>query len=166
MQTRFIPTTLATSFLLAATLGAQAETEAVEGRISLTYSMQQATVVPDVVGHTLHLNEAAGQNRAVKGGYMASARIANSEFLDLVQGNGPHQGYITMTEGDGETVSRWSGQVTTRMEGEQPVTTFKGSWKVVSGNGKYADISGGGTYQGHFTSKTDYVVDWQGSVEW
>jgi len=95
MQTRFIPATPAIGLLPAAAVGAQAEL--VKGRASMTYIKQLASLVLDTADHTLLLDEAAGRNRALKGSYMANARVVNRELPDLVQDNGPHQGYITMT---------------------------------------------------------------------
>jgi hypothetical protein len=50
------------------------------------------------------------------------------------------------------------------MKDGQPMTSFSGTWKKLSGTGKYEGIQGQGTYSGHFTSQTEYVVDWRGQA--
>jgi hypothetical protein len=67
-----------------------------------------------------------------------------------------------MIEEDG-AICRWEHEVTTKMSEEgMAMTTFQGTFTYTGGLGKYAGIKGGGTYKGSFTSKTEYVVDWQG----
>jgi hypothetical protein len=51
---------------------------------------------------------------------------------------------------------------TTLAPDKTPHTTFAGTWTYVSGTGKYQGIRGGGTYQGHFSSPTEYTIEWKG----
>jgi hypothetical protein len=44
------------------------------------------------------------------------------------------------------------------------MTSFKGTYEKMSGTGTLQGIKGRGTYTGHFTSQTEYVVDWIGQV--
>lgn len=146
---------------------ANAEERAVAGQFTASYSKREALPVPDAEGHVLMLGEAAGRNVGLKGSdYMDGATIVNREILDLVRGNGPHSGYVTMTMAGVQTVSRWEGTVRTSLNKDgTPNTTFEGTWTKVNGTGKYERVTGGGTYSGHFTSENDYVVDWNGRLD-
>jgi len=144
-----------------------AETEVVAGQFTASYAKQEALPIPDSQGHVLMLGEATGSNASTNGSdYMDGAAIVNQEILDLMQGNGPHSGYVTMSKDGEQTVTRWEGKVTTTLNKDgSPNTTFKGVWQKVAGTGQYADFTGSGTYQGYFTSETDYTVDWKGKLK-
>ena len=45
-----------------------------------------------------------------------------------------------------------------------PITTFEGTWTTVRGTGRYASSTGKGRYQGHFTSQTEYTIEWSGEL--
>jgi hypothetical protein len=136
----------------------------VAGQFKATYAKQEALPIPDGEGHMLLLSEAHGSNTSTgKVSYMDGAQIVNKEILDLIQGNGPHSGYVTMSKDGQETVTKWSGKVTTVLNKDgTPSTTFKGNWEKVSGTGKFQATKGSGDYSGYFTSQKDYVVDWDG----
>lgn len=151
----------ATSFLSAAT----AEERAVAGRFTVEYSSQHALEIPDAKGHVILLGQAEGANEAVTGTYMDGARVTNREFTDIVRGNGMHRGYTTMTDGESRTVTEWSGEVETRMEGDRPATSFAGEWRKINGTGEYRDITGSGTYEGQFVAEDAYVVEWRGVIQ-
>ncbi len=92
-----------------------------------------------------------------------AAKVVNRDVVDVVNGNGPHRGYATLSKDDGEVVVKWSGDVATMMAKDRPpLISFRGTWQYVSGTGKYQGIQGRGTYSGHFTSQTEYVADWIG----
>ncbi len=138
----------------------------IAGQFKQSYTKQEVIPIPQAQGHMIMLTQTKGTNTSTnKSGYMDGAEVVISEILDLNQGNGPHQGYVTQTMSNGdETVTSFEGKVTTTMTAEdRPNTTMKGSWKKVSGTGKYQGIKGSGTYAGYFTSEKDYVIDWKGS---
>ena len=47
--------------------------------------------------------------------FMEGAKVVNREIQDLIQGNGPHNGYITFTDHDGEITAKWHGTVKTTL---------------------------------------------------
>jgi hypothetical protein len=46
---------------------------------------------------------------------MEGAKVVNREIRDLVQGNGTHNGYITLTDNDGGMTAKWNGNVRTML---------------------------------------------------
>ncbi len=143
---------------------AYAEGGKIAGSASLSYNKQEASMPPSANGHMLVFGELTGTNKSTDGsGYMDNAVVDNRENGQLFQGNGPHTGYYSMTKGADSTTALWKGQVTTVLaEDGSPRTSFKGTWEYVNGAGKYAGIKGTGNYSGYFTSKTTYIVDWNG----
>ncbi|MDQ3796401.1 MAG: hypothetical protein M3294_02195 [Pseudomonadota bacterium] len=47
--------------------------------------------------------------------FLQGAKVVNREIQDLVQGSGPHNGYITFTDNDGEITAKWDGHVKTML---------------------------------------------------
>lgn len=159
-----------TAPVLAASLLAMASAPkriTVSGVSSLTYSQQHASAVTDAGGPMLLLNEARGSNRNTgKPDYMAGADVTLREIADLTQGNGAHQGYITMARGSDTTVSSWRGKVVTTLGPDQkPVTRFEGTWTSLRGTGKYEGATGSGAYKGRLVSPTELTVEWRGDME-
>ena len=138
----------------------------IAGTFALKYAEQHPLPVPDASGHVLLLGRVQGVNRSTgPTKYMDKADVTNLEFADLVQGNGPHQGYVTMSQGPDSAITEWSGKVTTTLSPEKtPITMFEGTWNKVRGTGRYQGVTGRGAYKGHFTSKTEYVIDWNGQI--
>jgi hypothetical protein len=94
---------------------------------------------------------------------MEGAETVNCAFGDVVMGTGQQQGYVTFKSGDDITVAKWKGEVKTTMTEEgAPNVTFSGTFKYVMGAGQYENITGNGTYNGQFTSKSEYTVEWEG----
>lgn len=141
-----------------------AEGGKISGSALLSYTKQEASAAPSAGGHMLVFGELTGSNKNTGNtDYMSDAVVDNREIGQLFQGNGPHTGYYTMSKEGNTTTALWKGNVTTVMSAEgTPLTSFKGTWEYVAGTGKYNGIQGKGEYQGHFTSKTTYVVDWSG----
>lgn len=149
--------------LAAATATAQEKTE-VSGTMSASYTQQDTIAVGDQAGHLLTLVMSEGTNTETsKAGFMVGATIRNMSQSDVVNGNGSQQGYLSLMK-DGEMVfASWKGKLTTTMvEGKPPVTSFGGTFTYTMGTGKYENIKGGGSYEGKFTSETEYKVDWKG----
>ncbi len=137
----------------------------VAGTIALTADAAAAPVMgPD--GRPLFIGTSHGTNQSAgKTEFMSGAEVASADTASLVDGNGAHHGYITMSKGGDRVVFKWSGQVTTVMgPDKKPSSTFKGIWTALSGGGKYAKASGGGSYTGRFTSSTASVIEWTGSL--
>ena len=146
--------------LLLATAPATERTR-VGGTFSVSYTQRHPLPVSDAPGHALIATEARGTNRSTGATlYKDGAEVRNVEIADLLQGNGPHQGYATFSGQGEETVCKWSGKVTTVLAADKkPVTSFEGTWTRVKGP------SGHGTYKGRLTGPDSYTVDWEGEVE-
>jgi hypothetical protein len=138
----------------------------IAGTFDAKYAEQHPLPVPDGAGHALVLGRVEGVNRSTGPRlYMDKGKVTNFEFADLIQGNGPQQGYLSMSQGADSVISKWSGKVTTTLSPDKtPITTFEGTWTKVKGTGRYEAITGKGTYKGRFTSQTEYTVDWSGEI--
>lgn len=138
----------------------------IAGTFTAKYAEQHPLPVPDAEGHSLMLGRVQGVNRSTgPTPYMDQASVTSLEFGDLIQGNGPHQGYITFSQGGDTAISKWSGKVTTTLSPDKtPMTSFAGTWTKVKGSGRYQDVTGKGTYKGRFISQTEYTVDWSGEI--
>jgi hypothetical protein len=136
----------------------------IAGTFDAKYAEQHPLPVPDAEGHVLALGRAQGINRSTGATpYMDKGEVTNLDFGDLTRGNGPHQGYITFSQSSDTMISKWSGKVTTTLSSDKtPITTFEGTWTKVKGAGRYAGAPAKGTYKGHFTSQTEYTVEWSG----
>jgi hypothetical protein len=121
-------------------------------------------VVGDTEGHNMSVIESKGTNTSTSdNGFMEGAETVNCAFGDVVMGTGQQQGYVTFKSGDDITVAKWKGEVKTTMTEEgAPNVTFSGTFKYVMGAGQYENITGNGTYNGQFTSKSEYTVEWEG----
>src|SRR5829696_3605452 len=119
----------------------------VAGTYTMTYSQRHPIPVPDADGHVVIATEATGQNRSTGPAvFEDGAKVTIIESADMVQGNGPHQGYVVATQNGSVRISRWSGTLKTVMGSDQkPATSFKGTWSSVSGP------KGHGTYKGQIT---------------
>lgn len=139
----------------------------IAGTVTAKYAEQHPLPVPDAAGHVLVIGRAQGVNRSTgPTRYMDKGDVTNLEFGDLTQGNGPQEGYISMSQGADTTVSKWTGKVTTTLSPDKtPLTTFAGTWTKVRGTGRYQDATGKGTYKGHFTSPTEYTIQWSGEIQ-
>lgn len=130
------------------------------GTYTMTYTQRVPTPVADADGHVLLATTAQGIHHSTgSSSYMDGATVVNSELADLVQGNGTHQGYLTMSL-NGEVVTiQWTGKVNTTQDADHhPVTSFSGTWVQVRGPG------GHGTYAGRITGPDTYSVEWQGEI--
>jgi hypothetical protein len=136
----------------------------IAGTFTMRYATQEKLSIPDGAGHVLLLTEARGTNRnSGPTDFMSGAQVAIREILDLAQGNGASQGYVTLWQAADSTLVKISGRVTTTMSPQgSPRTTFAGTWSYVKGTGQHEGIQGRGTYKGGFTSPTEFTVDWQG----
>ena len=138
----------------------------IAGTVEAKYAEQHPLPVPDEAGHALMLGRAVGANRSTGPTlYMDKGDVTNFEFGDLSQGNGPQQGYISMSHGADSVISKWSGKVATTLSpNKTPITTFEGTWTKVKGTGRYTSSVAKGMYKGHFTSQTEYTIEWSGEL--
>ncbi len=136
----------------------------IAGAFTMAYATQEKLGIPDGAGHVLLLTEAGGTNRNTgPSDFMPGAHVAIREILDLAQGNGSSQGYVTMWQGADTVFGKISGRVTTTVSSQgSPSTTFVGTWAQEKGTGQYVGIKGRGSYKGGFVSQTEFTVDWQG----
>lgn len=130
------------------------------GTFTMKYTKNNPIPVGDQEGHVIYLGEARG---TAEGGWKEGGKVLNRDYVDIINGNGTHQGYISVTRGDAKEVTKWSGKVSTTMNDDgAPNTAFGGNWETVYGTGDFEQHVGDrGTYEGYFTSPTDYVVEWQ-----
>ena len=153
----------------AAALGAPAVSAraSISGVAQMKYSEQHALPAAQNSSPILLLVEAVGTNRSTGSTeYMQGAAVINREIANLVQGNGPHSGYITLAKGSDTTISQWQGKVVTTLgENSPPSTHFEGKWTMMKGTGKYQGSTGSGTYEGRIISPTDYTLTWKGDIE-
>ena len=136
----------------------------VSGQLTMSYTQMDSMAVRDAAGHNVSLNRSEGDNVSIgETMFMNNAHTVNLDYNDLEMGSGPHQGYLTFTQGDDKVIVKWRGKVTTTMSDEKtPIISFAGTFEFVFGSGKYKGISGDGTYNGQSISKSKYTVDWEG----
>ncbi len=111
-------------------------------------------------GALIFIGESKGSNESTgKPDFMDGAIVVSADTVSLVNGNGTHQGVLTMSKGSDKVVFKWSGQVTTRLgEDKKPDTNFQGTWTAIDG------ASGSGTYEGRFTSPVASEIHWKGEI--
>ncbi len=146
-------------FVSAAARQPSADPAQVAGTISLTGKPN------DHPGHgaggaLIFIGESKGSNHSTgKPAFMDGAVVVSADTVSLVNGNGTHQGVLTMSKGSDKVAFAWSGQVTTRLgEDKKPDTSFRGTLTAIDG------ASGSGTYEGRFTSPVASEIQWKGEL--
>lgn len=133
------------------------------GTMTMTEARADTMTVGNTEGHFLSLMRSTGTSAATgETKFMDGAQAVNVSFLDAVNGNGPHHGYLILARDANSVFVEWKGTVTTVPGEKEPLTSFAGTYMWIGGTGEYAKITGNGTYKGHFTSKTAYTADWTG----
>lgn len=137
----------------------------ISGKISAVNIPAEPISIGDTEGHAVNLLKSEGTNKSTgEQAFMDGAHVFNISFSDVVKGSGRHLGYVIFANDSDTTIAKWEGEVNTISDTEGKSTTnVKGTFTYIYGAGKYKGISGSGTYVGHFTSKTEYAVEWQGS---
>jgi len=133
------------------------------GNIKASYAKQEALPIADNPGHVIVLNHAQGTNKSTgKNDYFDDSEIAIKDYIDMTNGNGTHEGYITFSKGGERTVNKLNGKVVTVMaaDGKTPITTVQGTFEQIYGTNIYSTLKPVGTYKVKFHSPTDFVVDW------
>lgn len=138
----------------------------VAGTIALTASPGTA-LKKDAAGRAAFIGESKGKNQSTgTTEFMNGATVASADTANLVDGTGPHHGTITMSQGADQVVFAWTGRVTTVPAADKtPHSTYAGTWTVLRGSGRHAGASGHGTYTGRFTSGTESVTEWAGTID-
>jgi hypothetical protein len=119
--------------------------------------------VGDVPGHVVGVVEFKGLS------FFADGEIAthtNPATFDLINGSGPHQGYVVHYFDDGSTsIERYQGEAKLSADGKR--TVVSGTFQCVGGTGRFEGLKGEGTYRGERLGALqtgDYVyVDTTGS---
>lgn len=138
---------------------------AVSGVLTLAYANPSVLTGTDAKGASVFVSTARGRNQNTgEGDYLADARVVAVDTAAMVDGNGTHSGYVTLSEGSSTVVKRFTGATTTTMVKGQPESTLKGTWTIVRGTGRYAGITGNGTYTGRFETAMKYTVEWKGNT--
>jgi hypothetical protein len=133
------------------------------GTMTMTQASVDTMIVGNTEGHTLSVSRSTGTNAATgESKLMDGAQAVNVYLSDLVNGNGPHHGYLTLVRDGNSIFVAWKGTVTTVPGKEAPLTSFAGTYHWTGGTGEYAKITGSGTYRGRYTSKTTYTAEWTG----
>jgi len=137
----------------------------VAGKQTLAYTRQERKEVGDTEGHMLSLIEAEGINISTgETEYMNGAQVINIVTSDLVNFNGPIQGYsITIKKGD-SAFGKFEGKIITSLSADgTPVAVIEVSkltW--IKGTGQFLNIQGNATAKGRYISKNIYNVEWEG----
>ena len=137
----------------------------VAGKQTIAYTRQERINVGDIEGHILSIIEAEGVNVSTgETDYMNGAQVINIVSSDLVNFNGPIQGYsITKKKGD-SAFGKFEGKITTTLSADgTPVAVIEEvhlTW--VHGTGQFKNIQGAATAKGRYISKNIYLVEWEG----
>lgn len=153
---------LGTALLFGGTISAYATDYA--GSYKGTITKQDGLPIVDNGQHVIALGTSTGINKSTgKKDFFDGGAIVVTDFIDIVNGNGTHQGYWTVTK-DGEQVTNsLKGKMTTVMaaDGKTPMTTIEGTIDGLYGTGVYGTIHPVGVYKVTFTSPTEYVSEWK-----
>jgi hypothetical protein len=136
----------------------------VAGKQTLSYTRQERSNVGDIEGHILSLIEAEGVNESTgKIDFMNGAHVINFVTSDLINFNGPIQGYSITKKKDDSAFGKLEGKITTALSAEGiPVTTIEVRLTWINGIGQFKNIRGDATAKGIYISKNVYIVDWEG----
>ena len=129
-----------------------------------TITKQDPLPIVDNGQHVIVLGMSTGTNKSTgKNGYFDGGAVVVNDFVDMVNGNGTHHGYWTVSK-DGEQVTlALTGKVTTVMapDGKTPMTTIEGATDGLYGTNLYGTIHPIGKYKVTFTSPTEYFCEWE-----
>jgi hypothetical protein len=153
---------LGSALLLTGTISAYAEDFA--GSFKGTITKQDGLPIIDNGQHVIALGTSTGTNKSTGNkDYFDGGAIVVTDVVDIVNGNGTHHGYWTVTK-DGETVTnKLTGKMTTVMaaDGKTPLTTIVGTIDGLYGTNFYGTVHPVGVYKVTFTSPTEYVSEWK-----
>ena len=134
------------------------------GSFKGTITKQELLPVVDNGQHVITLGSSKGIHKSTgKNSYFDGGEIVVNDFADMVNGNGTHHGYWTVSK-DGEQVTNTlTGKITTVMapDGKTPITTIEGTVEGLYGTNFYGQMHPVGTYRVTFTSPTEYLSEWE-----
>ena len=150
---------LAAYTLLAITPAGAAEMK-ITGTMDAAVTQQQ--IIPlgsadRVVVGSLHKGSTKSAGSPLDG-----ASLVTTDTVVLDRGNGPQAGVITLGSDKGSITNEIRGSLKTVMVDGRPRVTTSGSWKMIGGTGIFAGGTGHGSYSVRFTSKTDWMGEYNG----
>lgn len=153
---------LGSALLLTGTISAYAADYS--GSFKGTITKQHGLPIANEGQHVIALGTSTGINKSTGNkDYFNGGAIVVTDVVDIVNGNGTHHGYWTVTK-DGETVTnKLTGKMTTVMaaDGKTPLTTIVGTVDGLYGTNFYGTVHPVGIYKVTFTSPTEYVSEWE-----
>jgi len=137
----------------------------VAGKQTIAYTKQERINVGDIEGHMLSIIEAEGVNVSTgETDYMNGAQVINIVTSDLVNFNGPIQGYSITKKKDDSAFGKFEGKITTTLSADGTPTAVievaQLTW--IKGTGQFKNIQGSATAKGRYISKNIYIVEWEG----
>ena len=154
------------SFIGLITALASAGTHEMSGKAAMAYTKKEVVPIGDAEGHIIMLGVSSGVNTNTgKWNFMDGATATTRSTADITKGNGPQEGYFTLSKDGNETVAKYKGMIKTVLSPDnKPMTSFSGEWQYIKCAGIYEGCTGEGTYQGHFISENDYIVEYKGTL--
>jgi hypothetical protein len=136
----------------------------VSGKETLAYTRQERINVGDIEGHIISLVEAKGVNVSTGNlEYMNGGQVVNLVTSDLVNFNGPIQGYSMVKKKEDSALGKLEGKIITELSSEgTPVAIIEATLTWIKGTGKFKNIQGVVTAKGRYISENIYIVDWEG----
>lgn len=137
----------------------------VAGKQTLAYTRQERANVGDVESHMVSMIESEGINISTgETEYMNGAQVINVVTSDLVNFNGPIQGYSITKKKEESVFGKFTGKITTTISADgTPVAVIEDirlTW--VFGTGRFKNIKGAAIAKGRYISKNIYLADWEG----
>jgi hypothetical protein len=145
---------------------ANAGSHEMSGKATMTYTKKEVVPIGDTEGHIIMLGVSSGLNANTGNwDFMDGGTATTRSTADLTKGNGPQEGYFTLSKDGNETVAKYKGVIKTVLSPDgKPMTSFSGDWDYIKCAGAYEGCTGEGTYQGYFTTENDYVVEYKGTL--
>jgi hypothetical protein len=113
--------------------------------------------VPDVEGHSIYLFESKGIGFSEKWG---SYLIYHTTTLDLIKGEGTHQGYAHSTFPDGSTITlKFAGKNFGTSRTATGSQGSEGTYTYIKGTGKFEGIQGRGAYKSYHMGQGQWYTD-------
>ena len=134
------------------------ETVKLKGKIYLFATKSETMKIDDTEGHVFLMTESKGVD-------VGSGMVIHiKQFLDLVKGNGPIQGYSTNYYPDGSKMFfKGQGKLTTSLSPEgRPIMTTEATRSVIKGTGKWEGFQGSETLKYKAIAEGIGVMDWEG----
>ena len=137
----------------------------IAGRAKQKYTRQEMLDIPLAEDHMIMLVETMGLNENLgKTDYGEGAEFIFREFIDMVNGNGTHNGYVIQKHRDGaEVIARFNGEIHTKIVNGIQEKTVNGTWTKIRGTKQFEGIEGNGIYSGLYISENEYIVNWSGN---